>query len=309
MLAAVIRSGVVEAVHEGAVAVVDPSGRLVAHSGDVDRPFLGRSSLKPFQAQAALELGSNLSRAHLAITCASHPGTPTHVALVRDVLAGAGLDETALQTPPSYPASVGALQYVGPHDPPLRIWHNCSGKHAGMLTACQAAGFDTTTYLEQHHPLQLAVAELVDEVTGENHGPAAVDGCGAPAFRTSVRGIARAFATLATDPRFMDVRVAMHQHPRLVGDSAWVDVNAMVWVNAVAKGGAEGVVGIGMPAGYGIAIKAWDGEQRGIYAAAIETLRQLGFLDQRTADAVGLPVFGGGRPVGRVEPRLDLRWT
>ena len=309
MLAAVVRSGVVEAIHEGAVAVVNSAGELVAHSGDVDRPFLGRSSLKPFQAQVGLDVGSGLDRAHLAISCASHPATPAHVALVRDVLARAALDETHLHTPPSYPSSPSALQYVGPHDPPQRIWHNCSGKHAGMLVASRAAGFDLGSYVDPSHPLQVAIAKLVEEVTGENHGPVAIDGCGAPAFRTSTRGIARAFATLATDPRFARVRSAMQQHPRLVGDESWIDVNVMVWVNAVAKGGAEAVVGIGLPAGYGIAIKAWDGAQRGVYPAAVETLRLLGFLDQRASEAVALPVLGGGRPVGMVEPRLELNWA
>lgn len=309
MLAAVIRSGVVEAVHDGAVAVVDSRGTLVAHSGDIDRPFLGRSAFKPFQAQVGLESGSDLSRAHLAITCASHPATPTHVELVRDVLARADLSETDLRTPLSYPSSVSALQYVGPHDDPRRIWHNCSGKHAGMLTACRAAGFDTASYHRPEHPLQVAIAEVLDEVTGENHGPPAIDGCGVPAHLSTVRGMARAFATLAVDERFRTVRTAMQQHPRLVGDPTWIDVHVMVWVNAVAKGGAEAVVGIGLPAGYGIAIKAWDGAQRGVYPAAVETLRLLGFLDDRAADAAALPVLGGGRPVGRVEARLDLAWA
>lgn len=309
MLAAVVRSGVVEAIHDGAVAVVDANGRLLAHSGDIDRPFLGRSSLKPFQAQVGLEMGSGLSRAHLAISCASHPATPAHVALVRDVLTGAGLDETHLQTPPSYPSSPEALHYVGPNDLPQRIWHNCSGKHAGMLAACQAAGLDLATYADPGHPLQRDIADVIDDVTRENHGPPAIDGCGAPAFRTSTRGVARAFATLATDPRFASVRTAMQQHPRIVGDETWIDVNVMVWVNAVAKGGAEAVVGIGLPTGFGIAIKAWDGAQRGVYPAAVETLRVLGFLDDRAAEAAALPVLGGAQSVGRVEPRVELIWA
>ncbi|MGH8948747.1 MAG: asparaginase, partial [Acidimicrobiia bacterium] len=47
MLAASTRSGLVETMHDGAVAVVSPDGALVAHSGDIDQPFFLRSAAKP----------------------------------------------------------------------------------------------------------------------------------------------------------------------------------------------------------------------------------------------------------------------
>lgn len=309
MLAAVVRSGVVEAVHEGAVAVVDADGDLIAHSGDIDRRFYARSSLKPFQARAALDLGSGLTGAHLAITCASHPATPAHVALVADVLDRAGLSEAALHTPAVYPNSRAGLQYVDPHAAPRSIWHNCSGKHAGMLVASVAGGLDVHTYAEPSHPLQGRIARLVGEVTEESGGDPGVDGCGAPAFESSLRGLARAFRTLALDPAFAPVRSVMQRHPRLVGDTSWIDVEVMVWLDAIAKAGAEGVVGVGLPAGFGIAVKAWDGSERAVFVGVAEVLRQLGFIDTRSAHRFELAVTGGGRPVGRVEPRLELQWT
>lgn len=309
MLAAVVRSGVVEAVHDGAVAVVDPDGSVLASSGDIDRSFFGRSSFKPFQAQVALELGAELSRAHLAIVCASHPATPAHVALVSDVLARVGLDEAALQTPAVYPYSVGALHYVGPHDAPRRIWHNCSGKHAGMLAACVASDLDTGGYLSPEHPLQAGIADVIGEVTGTEVGTPGIDGCGAPVYRTSVRHVATAFARLASDPRFKEVRTAMHSHPRLIGDVDWIDVMVMTRVGGVAKGGAEGLVGIALEGGLGLAVKCWDGSPRGVHAGAIEALRQLHRIDGRAATAALQPVAGGDERVGTVEPRLEMSWN
>ena len=308
MLAAVVRSGIVEATHQGAVAVVDPAGRLLARSGDIDRPFLGRSSFKPFQAQAALEAGSDLTGAHLAITCSSHPATPAHVAFVEDVLERAGLTERHLQTPAAFPSSVAAMQFVGPTDDARSIWHNCSGKHAGMLVAAASAGFDLVSYRDPAHPLQERIGSLLADVLGHEPGRPAVDGCGAPVYETNVVGLALGFARLASEARFETVRQSMQRHPRLIGADDWVDVNAMLWVNGVAKGGAEGVVGIGLPAGFGIAIKAWDGSQRGVYAATVDVFRALGFIDARTAEAARVSILGGGVPVGTVEGRVELEW-
>ena len=89
MLAEVVRNGRVEAVHEGVVAIVDRDGRLVASSGDVDRPFFARSALKPFQALVSQRHGADLAGEALALACGSHAGLPEHLAIERRMLAEA----------------------------------------------------------------------------------------------------------------------------------------------------------------------------------------------------------------------------
>ena len=74
---------------------------------------------------------------------------------------------------------------------------NCSGKHAAMLATCVANGWDTATYLEADHPLQVAIAETFADLTGEQVEVVAVDGCGAPLLSTSLTGLARAFRAVA----------------------------------------------------------------------------------------------------------------
>jgi L-asparaginase II len=99
LLAEQLRSGLAETTHDGAVAVVDQTGALVAASGDIDRPFYIRSSAKPFQATIAQEAGANLGPLQMAMACASHRGFPVHIALVRSMLEDAGLDESDLRCP------------------------------------------------------------------------------------------------------------------------------------------------------------------------------------------------------------------
>ena len=76
LLAAGIRSGLVETVHEGAAAVVRADGELIAWSGEIDRPFYLRSSAKPFQAMVAQQEGAPLRSVELALASASHERPP-----------------------------------------------------------------------------------------------------------------------------------------------------------------------------------------------------------------------------------------
>jgi L-asparaginase II len=53
-LVQVVRSGLVESIHLGDVAVCDADGRLIASVGDPDHVAFGRSCMKPVQAAVSL---------------------------------------------------------------------------------------------------------------------------------------------------------------------------------------------------------------------------------------------------------------
>jgi len=187
MLARVIRSGVVEATHDGAVAVVAPDGRLVASHGDVDRRFYIRSAAKPFQALVERSAGAVFTPEQIATICASHGAQPIHLAYVSSILAGVGLDESALQCPPAWPIARSARDRLvrAGHASPRRLWHNCSGKHAGMLAACVATGWPTETYLDPDHPLQERISDGLSAALHTDIANPGVDGCGAPVYEVS----------------------------------------------------------------------------------------------------------------------------
>ena len=312
MLAARLRSGLVETFHEGAVAVCEADGRLIASHGDVDRPFFIRSSAKPFQAHVSQSEGAGLSTLELALASASHRGHPVHLAIVDGMLASAGLGPDDLGCPPDWPLSreaALALARSG-ESSPKRIWHNCSGKHAAFLRACMDRGWPTESYLSPDHPLQTRVRNLHAELGDHDPGPAGVDGCGAPVFRTTARAMGVMFARLATDSGLREVFAAMHQYPALVGENGSGDAAIAAALNAVAKGGAEGCLGVGLAGQFGIGAKSWDGLGKVAVVGAIAALDQLGRLEEaqrRALASVASPVvFGGGRPVGLLEPRMSL---
>lgn len=313
MLAEEVRSGLVETVHDGAVAVVSVSGELIASYGQIDRPFYFRSSAKPFQAAVSQACGAGLGREQLALACASHDGDPVHVALVESILASAGLTANDLRNPPGWPLSGSAERRLAAsgHTTPSRLWHNCSGKHAAMLAATVASGWDPSTYLDRQHPLQIRITEAIRDVAGPVD-PIGVDGCGAPVFATTAHGMAKAFARLSDADEFVEIFDVMHAFPALVSGVDNVDAAIATQLDAVAKRGAAGAIGIGLRRRLGIAVKVWGGSGLIAGVAGLAALDQVGALTpcarERLQQHSHPVVKGGGQAVGRFEPRLELRW-
>jgi L-asparaginase II len=211
-LAEVIRGGVVESVHYGAVAVVDRNGRLLHAAGDPHVLTFTRSALKPLQALPFVAGGGldrfGFSKAQTALLCASHSGEPRHVEAVADMLARAGLEGTHLQCGTHAPGFYEARGEIPPPPPYSPLQHNCSGKHSGMLAYCVQCGHAIDDYLACDHPLQVAIRRAVATFTGvaEERLVAGTDGCSAPNYAVPLSGLARAFARLACAHRRSGLR-------------------------------------------------------------------------------------------------------
>ncbi|NYE35873.1 L-asparaginase II [Nocardioides cavernae] len=309
-MAQIVRSGFVEGHHYGSVVALAADGSVDWSVGEVDVPVLPRSSNKPIQALAMVELGLDLPDDLLALACASHSGEPIHVAGVRRTLASAGLDESALQTPPDYPLDDTAREAViregGVRTPVLM---NCSGKHAAMLATCVLRGWDTATYLDPQHPLQVAIAETFARLTGEPVTTVAVDGCGAPLLSTSLTGLARAFSALATATEGPERRVAeaIRRHPELVSGTTRDELTLHRAVpGLIGKAGAESCYAVAVPDGRAWALKTDDGAARVRPVLMAEALRRSGLLEEEGVDADAvtttgrLELLGGGKPVGEI---------
>jgi L-asparaginase II len=306
VVAEVVRSGFVESRHRGSVVVLGPDGAALLEVGDVDSPILSRSSLKPLQAVALLRAGwSPEDDEQVALACASHSGEPEHVQVVERMLARAGLDVSALDNTPDWPINVDAMhariRSGGERDSPHQ---NCSGKHAAMLATCVARGWDIFTYRDPDHPVQQEVRATVTDLTGDRVEHVVVDGCGAPMFSCTLRGLARAFARLANaEAGTAEARVAaaMRAHPWLVGGTGR-DVTALMQAvdGLIAKDGAEGVYAAATRDGIGVALKVDDGGSRGRAPVMVNALRSVG-VDAPGLDGLAtLPVLGHGARVGLV---------
>ncbi len=314
VLAEVVRSGFVEGHHHGSVVALGVDGSVDWSLGEVERPILPRSCNKPLQVvgmlRAGLWAGGGIQGDLLALAAASHSGEPFHLEGVRRILASAGLDEEALQTPPDHPLDdLEREQHIRAGGGRSRLAMNCSGKHAAMLATCVANGWDTSTYLEVDHPVQQAIARAFAELTGEPVETVAVDGCGAPLLPASLVGLARAFRTLATAERGPERAVAdaIRAFPEHVSGSRRDEAVLVRAVpGAVAKAGAESCYAVGLPDGRAVALKTDDGAARARPVLMAAALERCGVTGQDGVDAEAVRrtgvvrLLGGGRPVGEL---------
>ncbi len=332
-LLAVVRGRAVESIHRGAVAVVDAEGALVGGLGDPSTEVLLRSTAKPFQAAAIVESGAaeafSLSDEEIAVIAASHAGAPEQVGVVLGLLARAGVSSDSL--------------VCGP------VEHMCSGKHAGMVLLARHLGVAVEGYEREEHPVQQVVARyvmsLLDARPGRSHhrtdpsamptpaggGPpsrtpfAGRDGCGVPVIRTTLCEGAWLYAVLAAGSTLALARVrdAMLAHPALVAGESCFDTRLMRAApgQVAAKGGAEGVQGIGLLSpgavllrAVGCVIKVEDGSARPIPPVATMFLRSWGSAEAVATLEGDYPsslVDGAGIEVGRLEVLVEhasLRW-
>ena len=297
--------------HRGVVVVARPDGEVVASTGDPDLFAFLRSSAKPFQLAPFVASGRfdeyGLGTDALAIMAASHSGEDRHVRLVQEILRRAGLTSAVLLNQVHAPYDTEtAHRLLRDGEKPTALRGNCSGKHAGMVLFAKASGWPLDSYWHPDHPVQRLALETVSAVSDVpiEDIETAVDGCGVITFGMPIRGLAVAFARLADPSAVADpplrgaltrIRDAMMAHPELVaGERRRIDTALMrnYPSRIVSKGGAEGVLAMGLPPGaltapgpfgdapIGIAAKVEDGNlaRRAGDVVSVAALRQLGLV-------------------------------
>ena len=264
---AVRRGPVTESVHHVHAAAVR-NGDIVAQRGDPGLVAFYRSACKPIQALPLARAREDLDEAEFAIACASHQGEPAQIEAVRSLLAKA-------------PATVDDLECGfdegRPHE---RIYHNCSGKHAGMLALCRTRGWPTQGYRLAGHPCQDAMlAEIAAAAeTPPEEIPTAVDGCGVLTFGLTLARMAFSFSRLAELDGAERALAAVRNHPRLIGGEGAYDTQLMEALPGwAAKRGAEGLICAVSLDGLGVALKVEDGNPRALEPALAAFLDPLGF--------------------------------
>ncbi len=251
------RGEILECVHE-VHAVAVQHGSVLAEAGDTALVASLRSSAKPLQALPLARAYENLSDDELAIACASHFGTPEHVESVRQLLAVTGGSEDELDC---------GLQ---DRRPPQPVFHNCSGKHAGMIAVCRAHRWPVEGYRRADHPLQLALLEEVAAaaeveprrvVTG-------LDGCGVVCFGVSLERAAFAFSRLEQLEGGGRIASSMRARPVLIGREGATDTELMrAQPGWLAKAGADGLMCAVSSDAIGLAVKVADGNSRALRPA------------------------------------------
>ena len=298
VLAEYVRDGVVESVHRGYLVALNSDGSVNLALGDIEHLFFPRSTVKSIQGAAMVRAGLKLEPRLLALGCSSHSGSEEHLAAVREILAMAKLDESALQCMLDKPLGEPERRAWG-DKPATRISMNCSGKHAAMLLTCVTNGWPIENYLDPAHPLQVAIKAELEALAGETITLTSTDGCGAPLFLISVIGLARAIRaiTISVDPIHQSVLEASRAFPEMVAGKGRLTTQMIEAVPGLyMKDGAEAVEVASMPDGRTLVFKVSDGSLRPFRVLVHAGLKRLGIDSPYEAENV----LGGDRVIGTI---------
>lgn len=326
----VYRGGRVESSHYGHVAVVNSKGELLYSVGDFNRMTYARSAVKPIQTIPVLETGAAesyaLTNQDISLCCASHSGEVQHTDRVLSILKRAGIEEEALQCGTHIPHAQDiykALLAAGNDLTPL--YNNCSGKHTGMLITAKFMGETLEDYYLPNHPVQQRILKTISEVTDYPVEKIEIgtDGCGVPVHALPLERLAYGFARMADSKTLGEERAkvidritsAMMECPEMVGGTGRFCTDFMNSCDGrlFGKAGAEGVYLIGdRETGIGIAIKIEDGNGRAAYPATLETLKQIGIINEKQINRLMhhyRPVLKNARQenIGELVPSFTLQ--
>lgn len=295
----VSRGPLVESLHRGDAVVVSDQGKITHYIGDPYKVTYIRSAGKPLQTLNVIMSGAadkyGFSDAELSIMCASHYGEKFHRDTVRGIMNKIGEPINSLLCGKSMSISEKYAQKLIEKKVVLNETNSdCSGKHAGMIATCLHKGYDIKNYMNNSHPLQSEIIDIIAymcEIEKENIC-IGVDGCGVPVHGMPIYNMALGFAKLANpnnlNKDYKDAcnRVfdAMNNHPEMLAGTNGFCSELTEYTNnkLVGKLGAEGIYCIGFKEkNIGLAIKIEDGDyDRALWPTVMRCLEDLKILNK-----------------------------
>lgn len=332
LVARALRGGFPENWYLGAAAVMSPRGDLRAKIGDPNLRAFMRSAAKPIQAVPLVMAGGpaqlDLSDEDLALLCASHAGTDSHVQRVASLLERGGFDVDDLACGIHEPLCEAAADELRrERRRPTALHSNCSGNHAGVLLACSLLGHSTRGYTNPEHPLKVEILRLIARFCGLEVAEieVAIDGCGLPTYRLPLSAAARAWARLADplggglDERESDAVStlinAMASSPEMVAGCGRFTTRLIEVTEGrvIGKEGADGfyAAAVRAPTPLGVALKIADGSELCRDGVVLEILHQLGAISKSELEDLGrfyrpLLINRAGDAVGEIVPDVKL---
>jgi L-asparaginase II len=295
------RGELVECEYEGHICGVSYTGDVIYQVGNPQHITYMRSAAKPIQAIPAFRYGIGehyqLSEKELTIMTASHRAESYQVQALESLLSKIGINENELVCHSTYPLNANARhELVAQGKPERHLYHNCSGKHLGILAYCKSKGYSTVGYADPNHPVQqeiLATLAMLSEYPVEQI-VIAIDGCGFPVFGLPLHHIAKAYLKLACPELIEDdatraavVQIAqlMNRNFEMVSGTGLICSTLLKDDNIVAKGGAKGVYCFGLKKEkLAFALKVMDGSEEKWPLIVASILEQIHYDRQDTID-------------------------
>lgn len=324
------RGELLDLIHEGYICVVDESGNVIKSAGNPDAMVYYRSASKPFQALPVIARGLDekygFTQEETVVFSGSHLGESFHVSAIESMFKKADMDLNDLIMKPTVPGSTDANEErIRKGLPKAKIYHNCSGKHTGAMVLQKE--LDPEHIKDYWKVDSAAQKEIIRTISVLSEFPQekidiGIDGCGVPVFAVPMKNMATAFKNIACIDTIKDdsLRKAaekyiprIHKYPLMMRGTGFLCSLINYDPNIVAKGGANGVYGIGLKKErIGIAFKLKDGTEAVWPIIIKEIFNQIGYYNEDTFKMLdklndGTIVNDNGTPVGTCKAVFELK--
>lgn len=293
----VLRDAVVESQHQVVVSVANHQGRVVGGAGHPDFLVYPRSTIKMLQTIPFVESGAaqafDLDDRMIALASSSHRGEKNHIALLDEWMKKTDIAETCMVCGGHLPFEESAHKEIYVKNVPLtQKFHNCAGKHLGLLSTCKHLNLPMETYQSPDHPMQKQLKQILSESTQFDYEKAylGIDGCGIPTYALPLKHLAIGMSVFIQE-KISEVRkktcekilLSCQKHPFLLsGEKSFVSLaNHITSGRVILKNGAEGsMCGLLVEKKLAFALKASDGAARAAEAATLQLLKLYGAVTE-----------------------------
>lgn len=297
------RGDLLECVHRGYICCVDEYGQVIYSIGDPNFVTYMRSSAKPIQVipliKRGLEKKYNLTNKEVTVMAGSHRAEPFHVNVLESIMKKVKVEEEELICLPTYPLATSAKEEIlRQGGEKRRIYHNCSGKHMGILTLCTDMECDKKDYWNINSPAQQEILSHISMISGYPREDIKIgtDGCGVPVFGMPMKNLAKAYMTMACPDTIEDeltrnavikITKLMNENYEMVSGTNLICSLLLMDDNIVAKGGAKGVYCFGLKEErLGFSIKIIDGSEDEWPLIVASILEQIDYKNKDTIDRI-----------------------
>lgn len=281
------RDNVIETKHRVHVIVLD-GNKVILQCGDDYLKTPMRSAAKPFMICQQIDLCNkcaiHLSNAQLSIMVSSHNGEVEHRNIVKSIIKLANSEIKDLHCGTHLPFFNWIYdEFFFEKDLTKRqLFHNCSGKHAGMLLLAMLIESNKSNYWDVNHPVQQMITESVKDLLNISKNDLfslALDGCGVPTYCISLKKIAKVYQQLYKDERLQPVVSAVMNEPYMIAGRERIETDIIRHCSYFAKSGSDGIFCVSIPnSNISIALKVEDGNDDAAESAIVEILSTLNLL-------------------------------
>ncbi|MBP1916227.1 L-asparaginase II [Lederbergia galactosidilyticus] len=251
------RNNTLENTHEGIICVVNDKKEIIYQKGNPNQYVYYRSAMKPIQAIPIFTTSVfekyHLTNREAALFTASQRGEKYHQEALQSLLEKLQLTEEQLVCSSSYPLNEEPKEmYIRSQKSKRKLFHNCAGKHLGIMAYARKKGFAVSGYEREDHPVQREILGYLSELseTTIDKIKLGTDGCGLPIASVPIKNMAISYLKFAAPDLIDNEKTAnavkkisdvMNEFPEIVASHNFICTALLEDPNIVAKGGAQGV--------------------------------------------------------------------